>query len=115
VNDKILKYLIPEDLIKFKEVSDKIVTFIENNRVLWFHKTMERLGAITKVLNARKYRNNKNFVLKNRVQFREGYVQLMNKGYIVKSTPAHVFIVLEGDLFRNGVENRIVKMENEQV
>ncbi len=50
VNNKILKYLTPEDLIKFKEVSGKIKTFIKNIRVIWFHKTMKRLGAIIKVL-----------------------------------------------------------------
>jgi hypothetical protein len=93
-------------------VSDKIKTLIENNRVLWFHITMEQLGAIIKVLNARKYMNNK---VKKWVKFKEGYVRLMNKGYIVKLTPAHVFVVLEGDLFRNGVEDRIVEMENKQV
>jgi hypothetical protein len=49
------------------------------------------------------------------VQFKEGYVQLMNKGYIVKLTPAHVFVVLEEGLFRNGGEDKIVKMEDEQV
>ncbi len=42
-------------------------------------------------------------------------MQGWNWGYIVKNTPANVFVVLKADLFREDEGERIVKMENESV
>ncbi len=99
--------MTPEDPIKFKEVSNKVKTFIKNNRVLWFYQTMEWLDAIIKDLRPRNNANRKCFVLKNQLQFKQGSVRLMNVGYIVKVNPANVFVVLKGDLFRKGVKEYI--------
>ncbi len=43
VNKKILKYLTPEELIKFKEVSPKVKRYMKKNKVLLFNITMDAL------------------------------------------------------------------------
>jgi hypothetical protein len=68
VNDKILKYLTPKKLIKYKGVSNKAGEFIKENKVLCFNKTLECLNEIIKgIIKGRNknVENDRKFVSKN--------------------------------------------------
>ncbi len=68
VNDKILKYLTPKKLIKFKGVSKKAEEFIKENKVLCFNKTLERLDKIIKGIikgHNKNVENDRKFVSNN--------------------------------------------------
>jgi hypothetical protein len=68
VNDKILEYLTPTELVEFKDVSMKSKEFIKENKVLCFNKTLERLNKIIKEITKGCNKNVENefkFVTKN--------------------------------------------------
>ena len=88
VKNNILKYLTPEELIKFKGVSKKVKDFIKENKVLHFNKTLECLNEIIKGFTKGCNKNDENdrkFVPQNRVRFK-GSGRKGERGYIVKTT-----------------------------
>jgi hypothetical protein len=64
VNNKIQKYLTPEELIEFKKGSPNVKRYMKKNKVLRFYVTMDRLDKIIIGLNPRKYANRRMFALK---------------------------------------------------
>ena len=102
VNDNILEYLTPKELIKFKGVSKTAKEFIEENKVLRFNKTLERLDEIIKGFTKGRNKNDENdhkFVPKNRVRFK-GSGGKGGRGYILKTTPKSMYVLLEMDLYK---------------
>jgi hypothetical protein len=109
VTDKIFEYLTWKRVNKFKEVLTTAKTYIEQNKVhLCFKSTMERLNEITKQINGKENRNKKMFRLKNQVKFRVTGEGEWKTGYIVKTTPKSVFVVLGDEVFT--VAKPVVKM-----
>jgi hypothetical protein len=100
VTNKIFKYLTWKRVNKFKEVSTTAKTYIEQNKVhLCFKSTMEHLNEITKQINGKENKNEKMFRLKNWVKFRVAGEGEWKTGYIVKTMPKIVFVVLGEEVF----------------
>jgi hypothetical protein len=100
VTNKIFEYLTWKRVNKFKEVSTTAKTYIKQNKVhLCFKSTMERLNEITKQINGKENKNKQMFRLKNRVKFRVTGEGEWKTGYIVKTMPKIVFVVLGDEVF----------------
>ncbi len=100
VTDKIFEYLTWKRVNKFREVLTTVKTYTEQNKVhLCFKSTMECLNEIIKQINGKENKNKKMFRLKNRVKFRVTGEGEWKKGYIVKTTPKNVFVVLWDEVF----------------
>ncbi len=95
VTNKIFEYLTWKRVNKFKEVSTTAKTYIKQNKVhLYFKSTMECLNEITKQINGKGNKNKKMFRLKNQVKFRVTGEGEWKTGYIIKTMPKNVFVVL---------------------
>ncbi len=117
VNDNILEYLTPKELIKFKGVSKKANEFIKENKVLHFNKTLERLDEIIKGFTKGRNNDDENdckFVPKNRVRFK-GSGGKGERGYIVKTTTKFVYILLEMDLYKAEQDLKMVSCSCKKV
>ncbi len=111
VNDKILKYLTPTELVELKDVLMKSKEFIEENKVLCFNKTLECLDKIIKGITKGCNNNVESefkFVTKNRVRF-EGSGGEGGRGYIVRTTKRFVYVVLEKDLYKAKQDIKFVR------
>ncbi len=100
VTNKIFEYLTWKRVNKFKEVSTTTKMYIKQNKVhLCFKSTMECLNEIIKQINGKENKNKNIFRFKNRVKFRVTGEGEWKKGYINKTTPKKVFVVLGDEVF----------------
>jgi hypothetical protein len=98
INNIIQSFMCGKCLLKMKMVSNEISQVISCDKKVQFRIVMERLDGIIKGLKAKETENEKQFILKNRVEL-VGGERMRERGYIVKITPKFVHVVLEEGLF----------------
>ncbi len=98
INNKFQSFMCGKILLKMKMVMNKIGQVVSCNRKVQVSTLMERLDGIIKSLKAKETTNEKQFILKNRVELVRGEI-MQERGYIVKISPKCVHVVLKEGLF----------------